>query len=49
MFHHGSQGKRLLQNEILIDKLLPLASKQEKAGELNHEERTLTIYTVYVL
>lgn len=33
----------------LIDKLLPLSSKQGKAGGLNHEEITLIIYIVYIV
>lgn len=44
-----SQGKRVLQKEILIEKLLPLSSKQGKAGGLNHEEITLITYTVYTV
>lgn len=49
MFHHGSQGNRMLQKEILSDKWLPLSSKWGKAGGLNHEEITLIIYIVYIV
>lgn len=49
MLHHRRQGKRVLQKETLIDKLLPPSSKQGKAGGLNHEEITLIIYIVYIV
>ena len=42
-----TQGKRVLQKEILVDKLLPLTSKQGKASGCSHEEITLIIYRVY--
>ena len=46
MFHHGAK-ERALQKEILVDKLLPLSSKQGKASGCSHEEITLIIYIVY--
>lgn len=49
MLHHRRQGKRVLQKETLIDKLLPPSSKQGKARRLKHEEITLIIYIVYIV
>lgn len=43
------QKQRQKHKKPLIDKLLPLSSKQGKAGELNHEEITLIIYIVYIV
>lgn len=39
--------KESASKEILVDKLLPLSSKQGKASGCSHEEITLIIYTVY--
>lgn len=41
--------ERMLPKEPLTDKLLPLPSKQGKAGGLNHEELTVIIYIVYIV
>lgn len=41
--------KESASKESAIDKLLPLSSKQGKAGGLNHEEITLIIYIVYTV
>lgn len=49
MLRQEKQGKEVLQKDPLIDKLLPLCSKQGKAGGLNHEEITLILYIVYIV
>lgn len=46
--HHGRQGKSASER-TLTDKLLPLPSKQGKAGGCNHEEITVIIYIVYIV
>lgn len=43
------QKQKKTQKNPLIEKLLPLSSKQGKAGRLNHEEITLIIYIVYIV
>lgn len=44
-----NKNKKKTQKNPLIEKLLPLSSKQGKAGRLNHEEITLIIYIVYIV
>lgn len=39
--------KESVSKKILVDKLLPLSSKQGKASGCSHEEITLIIYRVY--